>query len=315
MNGQLMMSNALNRDIINSCPEIDTNQRFWVGEYKTLSPWFEIIGCFAKTDVQYNETYDNSFRNEVSVCHRVCNTTYIGLQDKMCYCINEDFNGIQNSASSSCNIVCDGNSAEYCGGNDVMNVYRTARYIPTEDICPFGDICLCSQMDCQLTGVAYTARPCQERMQGACGDWVVNSVPDSWSASNERCSQQGYLTNQDNSLSFCENRQFSSPESFWVGVFRSAIHNYDQNKNKASSQLSLDAQLSVEEEKLLYCFTLTKGVIYDSTRSDAREMDTCYNKRLPFVCEIGMYLYAPLWLREIQIFIYCKTTSSVNDRR
>lgn len=44
LGGKLMRSTTLNRNIIENCGEIDPAQRFWVGEHRTLSAWFEITG-------------------------------------------------------------------------------------------------------------------------------------------------------------------------------------------------------------------------------------------------------------------------------
>lgn len=47
LGGKLMRSTTLNRNIIENCGEIDPAQRFWVGEHRTLSAWFEITGKYS----------------------------------------------------------------------------------------------------------------------------------------------------------------------------------------------------------------------------------------------------------------------------
>lgn len=47
LGGKLMRSTTLNRNIIENCVEIDPAQRFWVGEHRTLSAWFEITGKYS----------------------------------------------------------------------------------------------------------------------------------------------------------------------------------------------------------------------------------------------------------------------------
>ncbi|XP_055998429.1 uncharacterized protein LOC125647402 [Ostrea edulis] len=275
-NGKLMHSTTLNRNIIENCKEIDPFKRFWVGEHRTLSAWFEITGCFEDAEIQYNVTYDNSDSNEASVCYKVCQgSRYVGLKNNTCFCIEESPG---NQASLSCNRKCPGNEAEYCGGEGVISVFRKATSTPENSLCPQQEMCLCSQLDCLPSGASFSSRPCVTELHGACGYGYMTDTRSSWNISNENCRAQGFLANQENSQEFCKNRIITWPQTYWSGVFRSVINNLDKGNGGY-------------RDPLLYCFSLRRGSRLNKEGSVSISPDTCYSEQLPFICEIGSSLF------------------------
>ncbi|XP_061177728.1 uncharacterized protein LOC133186510 [Saccostrea echinata] len=275
-NGKLMRSTILNRNIIENCGEIDPKKRFWVGEHRTLSSWFEITGCFADNEIQANVTFDNSDRNEASVCYEMCqDSPYVGLKNNTCFCIDSS---PANQADLPCDLQCQGNEAEQCGGDGVVSVYRKATTTPDNTLCPQQEMCLCSQMDCLPSGASFSSRPCVTELYGACGYGYMTDTKKSWNVSNHNCIKQGFLANQENSQEFCRNRIITWPQTYWSGVFRSVINNVDMGSDGS-------------RDPLLYCFSLRRGSLLDKEGSVTISPDTCYSERLPFICEIGSSLF------------------------
>ncbi|XP_062603617.1 uncharacterized protein LOC134265429 [Saccostrea cucullata] len=271
-----MRSTILNRNIIENCGEIDSNKRFWVGEHRTLSSWFEITGCFLDSEIQTNVSFDNSDRNEASVCYEMCqDSPYVGLKNNTCFCIDTSPG---NQADLPCNLQCQGNEAEQCGGDGVVSVYRKATTTPDNALCPQQEMCLCSQMDCLPSGASFSSRPCSTELFGACGYGYMTDTKKSWNVSNHNCIKQGFLANQENSQEFCRNRIITWPQTYWSGVFRSAINNVDMGYGGS-------------RDPLLYCFSFRRGSLLDKEGSVTISPDTCYSEKLPFICEIGSSLF------------------------
>lgn len=94
---------------------------------------FTSLGCYTdNVSARTLSTFEPSSDGIVFVrgCTQTCASlgfTYAGLEyGQECFCGNEILNGASQTPASDCNMPCNGNKTETCGGSNRINLYTTA---------------------------------------------------------------------------------------------------------------------------------------------------------------------------------------------
>lgn len=271
LNGSLADGNIMSLPAVN-----ESTSDLWIGRYSAYTHWTWITGCFRYSIVQDARVLSIRF-NSVVNCHSNCNTTYVALVGTSCYCLPgrpDDING-----SPSCNIACNGNKNELCGGNDAVSVYQKEisgssnfATLPNEGNQPCGSI---TETD---NSVLYFQRNCVEKFEYICkiyssdeNQFKTYPFPGyfSWDVSNNFCrTNNGSLWDIQSAAQYDGYLRESFDGDIWIGLYR------------LQNTFTIQERKPDDPKSMITCSYYDQGQIIEKTSQE------CQSEKKSFFCRI-----------------------------
>ncbi|XP_078309858.1 uncharacterized protein LOC111110221 isoform X2 [Crassostrea virginica] len=238
-----------------------SNQSYWIGRYRRITPWIKIKGCF-NDSVLSNITRKVSlsmFRKSVGICQEMCqrhNTTVFAVKGENCICI-QDVSAMFLSESvdpQNCNSTCfpvqNDIYENECGGNSSYNVFEFESNTVIEG---FGNRNQCLALQC--TDRKFISNSCSVALFKYCKGNSSYGPATEWTKAMKNCEdadQPSYLFGNvelQNANLACSSIDIPNNIAlFWIGVARQKYLNKDDGWN-----FSID-----QRESFIECGTSTK---------------------------------------------------------
>ncbi|XP_078309855.1 uncharacterized protein LOC111110411 isoform X3 [Crassostrea virginica] len=216
-----------------------SNQSYWTGTYKRITPWIKIIGCFSDSFLSNinTELYINvsMWKKAVRICQEICqrkNITAFAVKGSECVCIKSRTSWPASVDPSNCNFQCQNTSNIYkneCGGNSSYNVFEFILDIEHKNE-------ECMSLQCSRTDEKFIPKPCLTPLEKVCHFQVgsLSGYDNKWIDAMTDCKsakEPSYLFGDmdlHNAAASCN--QTFIPKVFevgWIGVARQKYVNKD----------------------------------------------------------------------------------------